>query len=75
MTSLNFLQRVVVVNVLRRVVKIDQYLNIAIRQKPIDIVRLVDALEIDKELDELAQRKSRKIRLVNHLWAQASALE
>ena len=33
--------------------KIDQYLNVAVRQKTIDVVLVLNAFEIDKYLDKL----------------------
>jgi hypothetical protein len=45
-------------------VKIDQYLDVAVRQETVNHVRVIDALEIDKHLDKLIERKGWKIGLM-----------
>ena len=64
--GLYLLQCVVVVNVLRRVVKVDQDLGVAVRQKAVDGVCMHDALKKDKDLDELIERRARAMGLIDH---------
>jgi hypothetical protein len=44
--GLNLFQAVIVVDVLRRIVKIDEDLCVAIWQEPIDAVSMLDAFEV-----------------------------
>jgi hypothetical protein len=66
MASLDLFQRVVVVDKLRSVVKIDQDLDITVRQKTIDSMSVLDSVEIDEQLDKLVQREAWKVRLMDH---------
>ena len=66
MARLDLFQRVVVVNELRPVVKIDQYLDVAVWKKSVDGMRVLYAAEINKQLDELTEREGRKIGCVQH---------
>lgn len=66
MARLYLLQILVVVNVLRPVVKIDEYLGIAVRQEAVDRVCMDNPLEIDEQLDKLTKREFWKMSLVDH---------
>jgi hypothetical protein len=66
MAGLNFLERVVVVNVLRPIVKIENDFGVAVRQDAIDGVSRVVAFVIDEMIDEPVQRKSGNVGLKNH---------
>ena len=66
MTGLYLFQCLIVVDVLRPIVKIDEDLRVAVRQESIDRVFRVIAFVIDKMIDEAAQRKPRDVPFKNH---------
>ena len=66
MACLDLLQRVVVVDELRRIVEIDQYLGVAVWQETVDRVSMLDALKIDEHVNEFIERRSRDVDLVDH---------
>lgn len=72
MARLHLFQRIVVVNVLRCVVKIDQYLGVSIRQKPVYDMFVLNALVIIEELNELAQREYWNVNLVDHRQSRSA---
>jgi hypothetical protein len=63
---LNLLERQVVVDVLRRIVKIDDDFNISVGQKSIDRVGWIVAFVKEEVVDKLIQRESRDVDLSNH---------
>ena len=66
MTRLNFLERFIVIDVLGRVVKIENNFRVAVRQEPIDRVLGVMTLDVHKILDKLTERGIRTVHLKNH---------
>lgn len=46
--------------------KIYENLGVAIRQKTVKVVSVLDALEVNKYLDEFIKRKSGNVGLVDH---------
>ena len=66
MARLDFFERFVVVNVLRRVVKVENNFRVAVRQETTIKVHEVKALEVNEMLDKLIERKIRTVHLENH---------
>ena len=63
MARLDLFQRLVVVDVLRRVVKIENDFRVAVRQETIDRVLRVQAFVINEMIDKLIERKARDVSL------------
>src|ERR1700738_1457879 len=66
MTGLYFLERLIVVDMLWPVVKIDNDFGIAIGQKTVDRMIRMIAFVIDKMIDKLIEWKPRDVSLKNH---------
>src|SRR5687767_2011894 len=66
MTGLDLFERIVVVNVLRRIVKIENDFCIAVRQKAINRVLGIQSFVINKIVDKLIERKGGDVDLENH---------
>ena len=71
MTRLDFLQRLVVVDELRRVVKIDDDFRIAVGQEAIDLMFRIKPREVNEIVDKLIERKGGDVNLENHLRAHS----
>ena len=67
MARLDLFERFIVVDVLRRIVKIENDFRVAVRQKTIDRVLGIQSFVINKVVDKLIQRKSGDVNLKNHL--------
>jgi hypothetical protein len=66
MARLDFFERFVVVDKLRRVVEIDQQLSVAVGEKSIDCVSVFGPFEINEHLDELIEREYWNVDLKDH---------
>lgn len=65
-TCLDLLQRIIVVNVLGSIVKIDEYLSIPVGEKSVDRVRVFYPFEINEKVNELVERENWYMRLKDH---------
>ena len=65
-TRLDLFERVVVVDILRGVVKVDKYLGIAVWQEAIDLMRMLDTFVVDEYLDKLIEGKTRNVGTKDH---------
>ena len=65
-TRLDLLQAVIVVDVLRCVVEVDEDLRIAIWKESIDRMSVLGAFKVNEHVDKLIQRKSRYVDVVDH---------
>ena len=66
MTGLYFLQRLIVIDMLRSIVKINNDFGVAIRKETINgMIRMI-ALVINEAIDEVTKRKFRNVGPKNH---------
>jgi hypothetical protein len=66
MTGLYFLKRLIVIDVLWSIIKINNDFSVAIRKETIDgMIRMI-TLVIDKTIDEVTKRKFWNVGLKNH---------
>jgi hypothetical protein len=66
MTGLYFLERLIVVDMLWPIIKIDNDFRIAIGKESIDRMTRMIALVIDETIDEVIEGKLRNMSLKNH---------
>ena len=67
MAGLDLFERMIVVNVLRRVMKIYQYLGITVWKKAIHLVAMLNPFEVNEYLNELVERSHGHVDLIDHL--------
>ena len=70
MTGLYFFKRLIVIDVLWSIIKINNDFSVTIRKKPIDGMTRMIALVIDKAIDEVIEGKTRNVGLKNH-WRRS----
>jgi hypothetical protein len=66
MTGLYFLERLIVVDMLWPIIKIDNDFGVAIGKESIDRMTRMIALVIDETIDEVIEWKLRNVSLENH---------
>ena len=66
MTGLDFLERLVVVDILWPIVKVDNDFGVAVGEEAIDRMTRVIAVVIDEMIDESIERTPRDVCFENH---------
>ena len=66
MTGLYFFKRLIVIDVLWSIIKINNDFSVAIRKKPIDRMTRMITLVINEAIDEVIEGKFRMVSFKNH---------
>ena len=64
---LDLLQGMIVIDVLRCIVEVNEDLGVAIWEKAVDGVSVFDAFEVNEHVNELVEREDWNVSFVDHL--------